>query len=158
VEAAAAEARRRGARVLLNAAPAAAVSPDLLTNLDSLVVNEHEAAIVGAGLGLTGDPEAIAAEIDARYGVATLVTLGAAGAVAFAGERRYQAAAPAVTVVDTTSAGDTFVGAFAAALDRGLNFEAALKRGLAAGSLACAKPGAQPSMPYTDEIEALAGE
>jgi len=93
-----------------------------------------------------------------RYGVATLVTLGAAGALVFAEGRRYQAPAPEVTVVDTTSAGDTFVGAFAAALDRGLGFAAALRRGLAAGSLACTKAGAQPSMPYADAIERLAGD
>jgi ribokinase len=156
VEAAAALARRHGAKVLLNAAPAGAVSPELMANLDYLVVNEHEAAIVGAGLGLSGELEDIAAEIDRRHGVATLVTLGAAGAVAFSKGRRYQAPAPAVTVVDTTAAGDTFVGAFAAALDRGLDFDAALRRGLAAGSLACTKAGAQPSMPYADEIEKLA--
>ena len=158
VEAAAAAARGCSARVLLNAAPAGAVSPELLSHLDYLVVNEHEAAIVGAGLGLSGDLEAVAAEIDVRYGVATLVTLGAAGALVFAEGRRYQAPAPEVTVVDTTSAGDTFVGAFAAALDRGLGFAAALRRGLAAGSLACTKAGAQPSMPYADAIERLAGD
>ena len=88
--------------------------------------------------------------------IATLVTLGAAGAVGFFERREYRAPAPKVTVVDTTAAGDSFVGAFAAALDCGRDFAAALKRGLAAGSLACTKPGAQPSMPYADEIERLA--
>ena len=63
---------------------------------------------------------------------------------------------PPVRVVDTTGAGDTFVGAFAAALDRGLAFEEAMRDGLAAGSLACTSPGAQPSMPRAAEIAALA--
>ena len=84
------------------------------------------------------------------------MTLGAAGAVGFSGGERFAAPAPRVAVVDTTGAGDTFVGAFAAALDRGLGFGEAMRRGLAAGSLACAKPGAQTSMPYAAEIEKLA--
>jgi ribokinase len=157
VEAAAALAKKRGAKVALNAAPAGAVSPALLATLDFLVVNEHEVEIVGAALGIAGEVEAIAQDIERRHGIATLVTLGAAGAVGFFERREYRAPAPKVTVVDTTAAGDSFVGAFAAALDCGRDFAAALKRGLAAGSLACTKPGAQPSMPYADEIERLAG-
>ena len=157
VEAAAALARSRGAKVALNVAPAGVVSPALLANLDFLIVNEHEVEIVGAALGIAGEVEAIAQDIERRHGIATLVTLGAAGAVGFFERREYRAPAPKVTVVDTTAAGDSFVGAFAAALDCGRDFAAALKRGLAAGSLACTKPGAQPSMPYADEIERLAG-
>lgn len=157
VEAAASSARRRGARVMLNAAPAGPISSTLIGALDYLCVNENEARIVGAALGVKAEePEAILGEIERTRGVATIVTLGAAGAVGFHAGRRFAAPAPTVEVVDTTGAGDTFVGAFAAALDRGLGFEDAMRRGLAAGSLACAKPGAQPSMPYAEEIEALA--
>jgi ribokinase len=156
VEAAASIAKRAGARALLNAAPAGALSPALIRDLAYLVVNEHEVVIVGAAFGLSGPPDVIAGEIEKQFGVATIVTLGAEGAVAYAGGKRYAAPAPRIEVVDTTAAGDTFVGAFAAALDAGLPFETALKRGLAAGSLACTRPGAQPSMPYKREIEALA--
>ena len=157
IEAAAAFGRNRGGVVALNAAPAGPVSRALLASLDFLIVNEHEAGIVGAALGLSGEPDEIAREIERQHGVATLVTLGAAGGVGYFGGHEYRAPAPSVTVVDTTAAGDTFVGAFAAALDDGLDFGAALKRGLAAGSLACTKPGAQPSMPSADAITALAG-
>ena len=66
------------------------------------------------------------------------------------------APAPKVAAVDTTAAGDTFVGAFAAARDRGLSFADALRRGVVAGSLACAEPGAQASMPSAVEIEEAA--
>ncbi len=157
VEAAAAFARRRGARTMLNAAPAGALSTALADALDFLCVNEHEAAIVGASLGVSAaDPIEIAEAIQRRRGLATIVTLGPAGAVGFHRGERFSAPAPKVEVVDTTAAGDSFVGAFAAALDRGLDFAEAMKRGLAAGSLACTKPGAQPSMPYFDEIERLA--
>ena len=157
IEAAAAAARARGAKTLFNAAPAGPISPELLAALDYLCVNENEAKVVGAALGISAhEPEAIAAEIERTKRVSTLVTLGPAGAVGFHGGARFSAPAPKVEVVDTTAAGDTFVGAFAAALDRGLGFEDAMRRGLAAGSLACTKPGAQPSMPYAPEIEALA--
>ena len=157
VEAAAVSARRRGAKVMLNAAPAGPLSRELIGAIDYLCVNEHEVEIVGASLGISApSPEAIAAEIERRHEVATIVTLGAAGAVGFYRGERHAAPAPQVAVVDTTGAGDTFVGAFAAALERALSFADAMRRGLAAGSLACAKPGAQTSMPYAPEIEKLA--
>jgi ribokinase len=157
VEQAARSAKAKGARVVLNLAPAGPPSELLLKALDVLIVNEHEALSLGQALNLAAhEPEEVAAHIDRVLGVACIVTLGAAGAVGFFGEERFAAAAPSVEVVDTTGAGDTFVGAFAAALDRGLSLEAAMRRGLAAGSLACTKPGAQPSMPYAAEIEALA--
>jgi len=159
VEAAAVHAKAKGARVVLNLAPAGPPGETLLKAIDVLVVNEHEALTLGEALKLsTREPEEVAAYVDRTLGVATIVTLGPAGAVGYSKAKRFAAPAPKVEVVDTTGAGDTFVGAFAAALDRGLGFEAAMKRGLAAGSLACTKPGAQPSMPYAAEIEALAAK
>jgi ribokinase len=159
VEAAAIYAKGRGARVVLNLAPAGAPSEKLLAALDVLILNEHEALTLADSLRIAArEPEEVAAHLDRARGLATIVTLGAAGAVGHATGVRYAAPAPPVTVVDTTGAGDTFVGAFAASLDRGRSFEAAMKHGLAAGSLACAKPGAQPSMPYAAEIEALVGK
>jgi ribokinase len=156
VEAAALYARARGAKVMLNAAPAKPISSELIRALDYLCVNENEAREIGAALDAASDePEAIMREIERKLGIATIVTLGPKGAVGFHLGQRFAAPAPIVDVVDTTSAGDTFVGAFAAAVDRGLGFEDAIRRGLAAGSLACAKPGAQPSMPFSGEIEAL---
>ena len=129
-----------------------------MKNLDYLVVNEHEVAIVGEALGFKGEPDAIAAAIDRERGIATIVTLGASGVVAFAGGKRHEAPAPKIEVVDTTAAGDAFVGSFAAALDDRQPFEIALLKGIAAGSLACTKAGAQPSLPVKAEIEALAGK
>ncbi|HLW92637.1 MAG TPA: ribokinase [Roseiarcus sp.] len=159
VEAAARSAKAKGARVVLNLAPAGPPSEALLKAVDVLIVNEHEALTLGQSLKLvTHEPEEVAAHIDRALGVACIVTLGPAGAVGYWQGGRVAAPAPPVKVVDTTGAGDTFVGAFAAALDRRLSFEAAMRRGLAAGSLACTKPGAQPSMPYVAEIEALVGE
>jgi ribokinase len=147
-------ARAAGARVVLNAAPAGAVSPALLEALDVLVVNEHEVAVVGASLGIAGEAGDIAQAIDARHGVATVVTLGAAGAVGWTGGVRRVVPALPVSVVDTTAAGDTFCGAFAAALDGGFGFTLALARAAAAGSLACTVAGAQTSIPWRDAIDA----
>ena len=157
VDAAALLAKKRGAQVMLNLAPAGAPSGALLGALDYLCVNEHEAATLGRELKVeASEPEAIGAEVARRFGFAVIVTLGPAGAVGFAGGERAFAAAPKVAVVDTTAAGDTFVGAFAAARDRGLSFAEAMKRGVVAGSLACAKAGAQTSMPTAAEIEEAA--
>jgi ribokinase len=61
-------------------------------------------------------------------------------------------------VVDTVAAGDAFVGAFAAALHQDFGFSGALRRGIAAGSLACTRAGAQPSLPDARQIEQLAAE
>ena len=147
-----------GGRVVLNAAPAGAVSADLLACLDTLIVNEHEAAVVGGALGLTGSIDAIAAAIDARHRVATIVTLGAEGVLGWTGGVRRAVPALPVSVVDTTAAGDAFCGAYAAALAAGLHFSTALARATAAGSLACTAAGAQPSLPSAAAIDvALAG-
>lgn len=147
-------AHAQGARVILNAAPAGRVPPELLLALDVLIVNEHEAAIVAEGLGIAAtDPGEIARIIDADHGVATIVTLGAAGAIGWTGGVRRPVAPPSTSVVDTVGAGDCFCGAFAAALDAGFGFTGALARAVAAGSLACRKAGAQPSFPTRDEVE-----
>jgi ribokinase len=152
-------AHAKGARVILNAAPAGPVPPELLLALDTLIMNAHEAIVVGQSLGLSArEPEAIAQEIDARHGVATIVTLGAAGAIGWTGGVRRPVAAPPIEAIDSVGAGDCFCGAFAAARDAGFGFTGALARGVAAGSLACRKPGAQPSFPLQAELdEAMAG-
>lgn len=147
-------AHAQGARVILNAAPAGPVPPELLLALDTLILNEHEAVVVAGGLGLNEtEPEAIAREIDARHGVSTIVTLGAKGAIGWTGGVRRPVAAPPVTALDTVGAGDCFCGAFAAARDAGFGFTGALARGVAAGSLACQNKGAQPSFPAKADLD-----
>ena len=91
--------------------------------------------------------------LNERFGCAAIVTLGAEGAVGWTGGVRRAVPALAVTPVDTTAAGDSFTGAFAAALDQGMGFTLALARGAAAGSLACTKLGAQPSIPTKADID-----
>ena len=155
VEAAALLARRRGAKVMLNLAPAGVPSAALIGALDYLCMNEHEAATLGAATGVaTREPEAIAAALAQSLGLRRSSHWGRPERSASSAASARFAPAPKVSAVDTTAAGDAFVGAFAAALDRGLSFAAAMARGVAAGSLACARSGAQTSLPSAAEIEA----
>ena len=136
----------RGALVVLNAAPAAPLPVDLLDAIDVLVVNEHEAAVVAGAASLPVDPMAFCEAAADRHALAAIVTLGDRGVVAADAAHRYRLPAARVEVVDTTAAGDAFVGALAAALDRGDALADALADGVAAGSQACTEAGAQPSI------------
>ncbi len=157
-ERAARAARARGMRTVLNLAPSGRVPDAFLALVDVMVVNEHEAADLAGSLGLAGDHAGLAAHLRDRFGIgATVVTLGGEGAVGWADGTEHRAPCPRVAVVDTTAAGDSFVGFFAAALDAGLPFGEAMCRGTAAGSLACTAAGAQPSIPTAAAVDALLG-
>lgn len=156
VYALAARARARGARVMLNAAPAQPLPGALLDTLDVLIVNEHEAATLSQPLGAPAAPDDFAIGIWRRFACATIVTLGGEGAFAVVDGRLYAAPAPQVQVVDSTGAGDAFCGALAAAQDRGASWPRSLAEGVAAGALACQRSGAQPALPGGDAIAVLA--
>ncbi|MGE0717624.1 MAG: PfkB family carbohydrate kinase [Alphaproteobacteria bacterium] len=147
-------ARDRGARVVLNAAPAAALPPGMLDAVDILVVNEIEAGMVAAGAGLAGEGDPIAAgrSLAAGFAGTVVVTLGAAGAVALGAGGGWRAAALPIRPVDTVGAGDAFVGALAARLDAGDDLPAALRWASAAGGLACTKAGAAAALPHRAAI------
>jgi ribokinase len=134
---------------VLNAAPAQPLPDALLAVVDVLVVNEHEA------VELTGraDPDA-AARVLADGVRDVVVTLGARGAVHVArdGTRTFEPGRTA-DVVDTTGAGDAFVGVLAAAVATGAALPPAVRRAVAAGSLAVERRGAVPSMPTYGEID-----
>ena len=137
--------RRRGGRCVLNLAPALPIDSALLPEIDLLVANESEAAMMST------DPIGTAGRL--RQGL--VVTRGAAGASAFFSDgSRLHFPALAIDPVDTTGAGDTFVGVLAAALDLGASLEAALRRASAAAGLACLARGAQTAMPGAAAIDA----
>jgi ribokinase len=112
-------ARAAGAVTVLNPAPAAEIIPGLLAATSWLVPNEHEFALIGGG-ALDGDEareDAAIAALSSRLGISLVVTLGSRGAAVLAfGGAVQRVAAPVVTAVDTTGAGDAFVGAFAVGL------------------------------------------
>ena len=148
-------AKQRGARVILNVAPAGPVPVETLKLLDVLIVNEHEALTVAHAAGIAvSDPEEAVRRINAEHGCSAIVTLGPEGAVGWVDGVRRAVPALKVKPVDTTAAGDSFTGAFAAALDQGFGFTMAMARGAASGSLACTKSGAQPSIPAKADIDA----
>jgi ribokinase len=153
-------ARRNGTRVVWNLAPApatldAALCRDILSASDVLVVNEHEALAVASALGAAQSDHAAAAASIARAGNCTcVVTAGAEGALAIHPDgRREHAPAHKITPVDTTGAGDTFVGVLAAGIADELPFAEALTRACYGASLACLALGAQAAMPERSAIE-----
>jgi len=149
-------ARAAGARTLLNAAPAQALPPSLLAVVDILIVNEHELAILsGAAITEASTDTDIAGAarrlVDGQRTV--IATLGARGALVVDGTGTHAVAGRKVAVVDTTGAGDCFVGALAAALAAGTDLLAALDRATAAAALSVQRLGAAPSMPTLAELQ-----
>jgi ribokinase len=144
-------ARSSGVATVLTPSPVVALPDALLDATDLIVANEHEVVALAGGV----EPIA-AAQLLARAGRDVLVTLGAAGVV------YVQAGAPAlsvpafpVEVVDTTAAGDTFVGAFAVDRADGADLADALRWASAAAALAVQRLGASASMPRRAEIDAF---
>jgi ribokinase len=154
-----AAARRIGATTILNPAPGAQVDPELLALTDWLVPNETEFTLVtGDRLVPSADGRdegSTIAATAARLGCSIVVTLGERGAaVAPAGEPATLVEAPAVTAVDTTGAGDAFVGAFAVGLASGETAVAAARLGCAAAADSVTRLGTQTS--YADREAAAA--
>ena len=142
-------ARKAGVAVVLNAAPARMLPPELLALVDILVVNEGELATVSQCDGSI-------AECLQRLDVPTVVvTLGAQGCCARHLGAFHLQASFAITPVDSTGAGDTFCGALCAALCHGRALDEALRYASAAAALACTRLGAQSSIPEAAEVATL---
>lgn len=130
---------------------------DMLAATDYLVVNEHEALDAAAALGATATDFEIAARELARSGkLICVVTAGAEGAFAFAQEgARIHVPALKIDPIDTTGAGDTFVGAFACLIGEKAPLSKALEAACEAAALKCLKRGAQDGMPVRSALKAL---
>lgn len=154
VEESALAARNLGTLVMLNAAPARALSEALIASLDVLIVNEHEACLIAESDDLPGASLRLAARVPRL-----IVTLGSAGSALYQdGLEIARIAAPRVNAVDATGAGDTFCGAFAAAIAEGQAFESAARFATAAAALSVQIIGAVPSVPTRAQILAALGE
>ncbi|MHB0773672.1 ribokinase [Bradyrhizobium sp. 5.13L] len=152
-------ARAAGATTLLNPAPAQAMSRELLALVDILVLNETELGFL-AGVELSEDDTAariieVARQLQARDDQTICVTLGKRGVLALAVREEIAVAGRAVKAVDTTGAGDCFVGALAAQLADDMPLPAALAFANAAASISVQRMGAGPSMPTAAEVAAV---
>jgi ribokinase len=147
-------AARSGARILFNPAPAQPLPAEWFARVDYLVPNETEASLL-TGIEVTDPASAASAaqELRSRGARVVLITLGAQGVlIADAGGRRHYMP-PTVKAVDTTAAGDTFIGAFAVGLTEGLPLDDAAKLAMQAASLSVTRVGAQTSIPYRSELQ-----
>jgi ribokinase len=142
-------AQQHGLQVILNPAPAQPLDSDLLAHVDYLIPNQTELALL-TGLGST---DAAVCRLQGLGVRCIILTLGKDGALAIEGQSRVHLPAYPVTVVDTTAAGDAFIGAFAVALAEGRSTREAAEWGNAAGALAVTRAGAQPSLPTRVELE-----
>ncbi|MDQ7973610.1 MAG: ribokinase [Rhodocyclaceae bacterium] len=146
-------ARRVGCRVLLNPSPVQAVPDAWWPVIDTLVVNEVEAQVLAGRAAETPAQAAQAASaLRARGAGRVVVTLGSRGAVAVDADGARHHPAPVVRAVDTTAAGDTFLGALAVALAQGRGFDAAVALGIRAAALCIQHAGAQPSIPTREAV------
>jgi ribokinase len=149
-------AAQHGVKVILNPAPARAVTPQLLAQADYVVPNETEASL------LTGIEVAdlASAERAARrllgYGVpVVIVTLGEKGALVVTGDQAFHVPARQVEAIDTTAAGDAFIGGLAVALTRDFPLEEAVRYATCSGALAATRFGAQTSLPSAEEVHSF---
>lgn len=154
VEAALRIARRRGVVTILNPAPAATLSAEILSLVDFLVPNEVEAQrLSGIRMKKKTDLPPMAAKLLRRGPKNVVMTLGAQGSYFRNDREEFWMKAFPVKTVDTTAAGDAFVGAFACGLAEGKPIKEALRMANGAGALAATKRGAQPSLPSRRELE-----
>lgn len=154
VEYVAAKAAGYGVPVILNPAPACALSDELFRKVRVLTPNEKEAEML-SGVAIVDKSSAErAAAMLAGKGVKTvIITLGPDGALVLDGGEFLCVAAPAVTAVDTTAAGDVFNGALAVALSEGRTMTDAVGFACAAAALSVTRMGAQPSAPGRSEVD-----
>jgi ribokinase len=143
-----------GKTVVLNPAPAQPLPPAVLQKIDYLILNEIEAAMLAGHE--SDDIPLLATELRTRGARNVVVTLGEKGVYGDfeqAGKRHLPA--QRVKAVDTTAAGDTFIGGFIAAIDEGRDEFSAIAYGQAAAAISVTREGAQISIPQRDEVSVV---
>ncbi len=146
-------AKNHGAKVVLNAAPACNIPEDILKNIDILIMNRVEAMVLAKQHNLYDvSPEEIARFVYLKYNISCIVTLGSGGVIGIENGTVFNIKALNVMSIDTTCAGDAFVGVFVSCIDAGKSFEESLMFGNIAGGLATTIQGSQKSLPSYDDI------
>lgn len=143
-----------GKKVILNPAPAAQISDELLSRLYLITPNETEAELI-SGIPVTDIESAkLAARNLFDRGVkVVIITLGSKGALLFTGEKAKLILSPKVDALDTTAAGDVFNGAIAVAVSEGFELEEAVEFACKAAAISVTRMGAQSSAPHRKEIK-----
>ena len=140
-----------GMDIAMNFAPFDLVSANklVLQHLKILILNEQEST----DLSNTATPGEALTKLSGKYpDMIIVVTFGSKGAICAHGDLRFEADSPAVNAVDTTCAGDTFIGYFIEAYLNNKALEFCLKRACCAAAIAVCRPGAGNSIPFCDEI------
>ena len=147
--------RELGKIVILNPAPASGPLPaEWYGSIDYLIPNESEAtALSGVTVDSLDSAKVAATQLIKAGAGKVIITLGAEGALFADGQGFEHRAAPRVNAVDTTAAGDTFVGGFAAALANGKSESEAIRFGQVAAALSVTRAGAQPSIPTLHDVQ-----
>lgn len=150
-------ARALGKIVILNPAPASRPLPaDWFAAIDYLIPNESEATVLSRlPVDSQETAESAASQLIAMGAGKVIITLGAQGSLFANGQSFEHFPAPKVKAVDTTAAGDTFVGGFAAALANGRSEAEAIRFGQIAAALSVTRAGAQPSIPTLSDVQAF---
>ncbi len=149
---------KAGVPVILNAAPAYALPQEVLTRVAVLIVNESEASMLsGVPIVSVEDAQHAGIILQNNGSSVVVITLGARGALLITKDASGQRVllrehAPSVHVVDTTAAGDCFVGALTVALTEGKGYKEALQFAVAASALKVTKIGAQSGLPTKQEV------
>jgi len=147
-------AKENGVRVLLNPAPAYSLPDELISLPDFILPNENELSLLTNQLvNDISSAEKAAKTLLKRRAQNVIVTLGANGALIVSSKQVTHVDTYKVDVVDTTAAGDAFIGGFASAVLQNKSLEESVRYGCACGALAATKFGAQPSLPTREEVE-----
>lgn len=149
-------AKRHGVRVLLNPAPATALSDKLLSQIDIFTPNETECEIItGIKINNIDDAKKAVEHLNNKGLKHVIITLGGEGVVYNSEKGILHKAVPDVKVVDTTAAGDSFSGAVALALSNGKTIDEAVDFGNIVGTLTVTKKGAQTSLPTLEAVHSF---
>jgi ribokinase len=143
-----------GKKVILNPAPAAQITDELLSMLYLITPNETEAELISGIPVKDIESATLAARNLYERGVkVVIITLGSKGALLFTGKDAKLIPSPKVEAIDTTAAGDVFNGAIAVAISEGFELEKAVEFACKAAAISVTRMGAQSSAPYWKEIK-----
>ena len=153
---AAQRAKENNVRVILNPAPAQELPDELIALADFIIPNESELSLLmNLPVNDISSTEIAAKQLIKHGANNVIVTLGSNGALAVTKDQMAHIVSFKVEVVDTTAAGDAFIGGFATAVLQNKSLEESVRYGCACGALATTKFGAQPSLPTKEEVEKL---